>query len=130
MLFWATAGRSARRRAQGAYAASGCLHVLVVLLAFRRREPFSCPLADGFDDRPQRPALLSQMILDAHRPIGDDASHDNTFRLQLFETFGEHAVAEARDCVGQIAEPGQPHQKGSENRTSPTTADQLYGPME
>src|SRR5579859_113711 len=94
------------------------------------REPVMRPVAHGRDHRAESAALGREPVFDAHRRFGDYGTLDDALCFQLFEPLREHAVAEAGDRMGQIAEAHDAAEHGAQHRARPAPADQLYGVVE
>src|SRR3972149_6070123 len=75
--------------------------------------------------RGERPPLLRQRVLDAHRRLRDDRPHDDPLRLQLLQTLREHPVAEARDRLREVGEALDAAEEGAQHGARPAAADQL-----
>lgn len=131
-------GRIARRRYKDSVGSIG----LVCEGRFGRRavgfrgwggvvfEPFVCPGGDGVHDAIEGEAFLGEVVFDADGGIGNDGALDDSFGFEFLEPFGEEAVVQAGDGLGDIGETIATAAHGSEDGPVPALANEFDRPME
>jgi hypothetical protein len=75
-------------------------------------------------------SLLGQLVLDAHRRLGNDETIDNPFRLELPQALRQHPIADLGDRDAELGEPHPSVEEELDHRTRPSAADQLDGAVE
>ena len=89
------------------------------------RAPSVCPLRDLDQDGAEVASLFRQAI-----PVAPLAALDHSVGGQFLEPFGQEAVGDARNGVGDLAEPRAPVEQRAHDRARPATPDQLAGHVE
>jgi hypothetical protein len=72
-------------------------------------------------------SLLRQLVLDAHRRLGNDEAIDDPFRLELAQTLRQHPIADVGDRDPKLGEPHPSLEEQLDHRARPSAADQLDG---
>src|SRR5690348_403736 len=113
-----TMRRHRRRRGRGAGAsADGC---------GGRREPLVGPLAHRGEHGLERTTTRGETVAHAHWWPGVDQSLDDAFGLELAQTLGQHAVADAGYAREQLVEASRCRDERLDHRSRPALAYQLY----
>jgi len=77
----------------------------------------------------ERAALLGELVLHAHRRLGNHDPRDDPFRLQLTKTLRQHPVADVRNPAPELGEAHPAVQEELDHGARPSAADELDGTM-